>query len=107
MLQVRMLRVHSDRFADLRAWFRDLDARRSEVLATFEQEGTRAESVHLVPGADGPILVYVMDVDDPERARRAFQASTLQIDIEHKRVMKACCDGPVEAELLFACSTNR
>ena len=107
MLRVRMVRVQADRVADLRDWFRELDSRRSEVLATFEQEGTRAESVHLVPGANGPILVYVMEVDDPERARRAFQASTLPIDVEHKRTMKACCAGPFEAELLFECSTNR
>ena len=107
MLRVRMVRVHADRVVDFRAWFRELASRRSEVLETFEQEGTRAESVHLVRSADGPLLVYVMDVDDPERARRAFQASTLQIDVEHKRAMKACCDGPYEAELLFECSTSR
>lgn len=106
MLRVRMVRVHNDRVQDLRAWFRELQSRRSEVLATFEQEGTRAESAHLVPGADGPILVYVMDIDDPERARQAFATSTVPIDIEHKRVMKACCDGPFEAELLFECSTG-
>ena len=106
MLRVRIVRVHSDRVAELRAWFRELDSRRSEVLATFEQEGTRAESVHLVPSADGPVLLYAMEVEDFEKARQAFEASTLPIDLEHKAIMRACCNGPFEAELLFECSTK-
>ena len=106
MLRVRMLRVQPDRVEQLRAWFRELGARRSEVLATFEQEGTRAEAVHLLSGAEGLVLVYVMEVDDLEKAQRAFAASTLPIDAEHKRVMKACCDGSVVSELLFECSPS-
>jgi hypothetical protein len=104
MLRVRMLRVPHDRVEELRTWFRELAARRSEVLETFAQEGTRAEAVHLLSGGDGPVLVYVMDVDDAEKAQRAFASSTLPIDAEHKRVMKACCEGSAEAEVLFECS---
>lgn len=70
MLRVRMIRVHHDRVERLRAWFRELSSRRAEVLTTFNQEGTRAESVHLLPGSEGPVLVYVMEIDDPEKAHR-------------------------------------
>lgn len=107
MLIVRTLRIAHDRVAELRTWFRELSARRPEVLETFAQEGTRAEVVHLLSGADGPVLVYVMDVDDVEKAQRAFAASTLPIDVEHKRVMKACSAGPAKSELLFQCSRSR
>jgi hypothetical protein len=60
--------------------------------------------VHLLSGVDGPVLLYVMDVDDVEKAQRAFATSKLPIDVEHKRVMRACSLGPAESEVLFECS---
>jgi hypothetical protein len=47
-----------------------------------------------------------MEVDDVEKARHAFATSTSPIDSEHKRVMKACCDGSAESEVLFECSRS-
>ena len=104
MIRVRFVKVRPDKVDELREWFAELGRRKLEVLATFEQESTRAERVHLLSTATGPVLVYVMDVADPEKATEAFRSSTLPIDVEHKAAMKACCAGPVDAELLFECS---
>ena len=104
MIRVRFVNVRPDKVEQLREWFRELQRRKPEVLATFEQESTRAERVHLLSTASGPVLVYVMDVADPEKARAAFRSSTLPIDVEHKAAIQACCSGPAEAELLFECS---
>ena len=101
---VRFLRIQQDKVDRVRAWFHELQSRRSEVLATFLQEGTHSESVHLLQGKDGPLLVYVMEVDDLERARRAYAESTLPIDIEHKAVMASCTNGRATTEVLFECS---
>ena len=79
-------------------------SRRSEVLETFRQEGTRSESVHLLRGKDGPVLAYVGQVDDLEEARRVFAQSTFPIDIEHKAVLASCVEGRATTELLFECT---
>ncbi len=76
------------------------------MLATFRQEGTRSESVHLLRGEDGPVLAYVSEVDDLAQAKRAYAESTLPIDIEHKAVMASCVDGRAAAEVLFECSVE-
>lgn len=106
MIRVRFVKVRPDKVEQLREWFGELGRRKSEVLATFEQESTRAERVHLLSTATGPVLVYVMDVTDPEKASAAFKSSTLPIDVEHKAAMTACCIGPADAELLFECSVE-
>ena len=104
MIRVRFVKVRPEKVEQLREWFSELSRRKPEVLATFEQESTRAERVHLLSTTTGPVLVYVMEVADPERAAAAFSSSTLPIDVEHKAAINACCVGPAEAELLFECS---
>jgi len=104
LIRVRFVKVRPERVVQLREWFAELSRRKPEVLASFEQESTRAERVHLMLTATGPVLVYVMDVVNPERAAAAFSSSTLPIDVEHKAAMNACCIGSAEAELLFECS---
>ena len=106
MQVVRFLRIHPDKVDRIRAWFRELQSRRSEVLATFLQEGAESESAHLLRGEDGPVLVYVMEVDDLDKARRAYAESSLAIDIEHKAVMASCANGRATTEVLFECSVK-
>jgi len=106
LIRVRFVKVRPEKVEQLRGWFSELGRRRPEVLATFEQESTRAERVHLLSTTTGPVLVYVMDVADAEKAKAAFRSSTLPIDVEHKAAIQACCIGPAEAELLFECSVE-
>jgi hypothetical protein len=104
---VRFLRVQETQVDRVRAWFGELQSRRSEVLETFAQEGTRSESAHLLQGEEGPILVYVMEVDNPEEAARAYAESTLPIDAEHKAIMASCLAGRAASEILFECSATQ
>jgi Family of unknown function (DUF6176) len=106
MIEVVFFRVHHDQLGRLRGWLRELTERADETRATFAQEGTRHERAWLLHDHQGPILVYAMEVDDPERARRAYAASTLPIDQEHKQVMRQVTAGRVDAELLYDLSAN-
>jgi len=101
VLKVAMRRVADGEVDRLRSWMDELMRRRNEVLATFENEGVRHELAYLLPVADGWILVYAMEMEDPERASAAFRASSLPIDDEHKQVMAQVLGAPVDAELLY------
>lgn len=101
MLHVDVVRVADGRADRLREWMRELNDRRAEVLETFDQEGTRAEQVHLVETSDGPLLIYVVDVEDLDGAREAFRTSNLPLDAEHREVMGGVTAGHIETELLL------
>lgn len=96
-----MRRVAEGEVERLRWWMGELMRRSDEVVETFRNEGTWQELAYLVQTADGPILVYVMDVADAERADLAFRYSELSIDQEHKSVMHQVLGEEVPAELLY------
>jgi hypothetical protein len=106
VLVVKFSSVKPDQLDRLHSWMGELIQRRNEVLETFEQETVRHEVAYLLPGRDGPILVYAIEAEDAEQAGKVFGASTLPIDIEHKRVMEAVLDGPAQAELLYECGVE-
>ena len=101
MLEVVFSRVRENKLEALRSWMAELNGREDEVLETFRNEGTRHERAFLVEGFDGPVLVYVMEVEDSENARRAYADSALPIDWEHRRVMDEVLLGPVQVEELL------
>jgi hypothetical protein len=75
--------------------------RRDEALATLANEGCTHEQELLVNGADGPFLVYVMEVEDVERSRQAVATSEHEIDAQHRRVMDLALGSDLAAELLL------
>jgi hypothetical protein len=81
----------------------EVNRRPDEVRETFRQEGVNHEQAFLLEGKDGPILIYAIEMEDPVRARLAFQNSTLPIDREHAQVMAQVLAGRVDAELLYEC----
>jgi Family of unknown function (DUF6176) len=85
----------------LRAWMSSLQQRADEVRQTFRQEGVRHEQAFLLRDANGLVLVYAHEVDDPEAAHAAYAASTLPIDLQHREQMSAALGGEAEAELLY------
>jgi len=101
VLDVRFHRVRNDQVEQLRAWFAELMQRQDEVRDTFRNEGVRHEQAFLFESKDGLVLVYAHEVDDPEAAHRAYAASTLPIDLQHREIMSAALVGPAEAELLY------
>ena len=104
MLRIAFREVREEKVDRLRWWMGELSRRKTEVRETFLQESTRHEMAFLIRSKNGFILVYAMEVDDVEQAGRAFQASNLPIDLEHKKIMREITTGPVEAELLYECS---
>jgi len=101
MLRVSIRRVRAGQVEALREWLAQLNHRREEVVETFAQEGVRHELAYLLDTGSGHVLVYAMELEDEERAREAFAASTLPIDAEHRRVMEAAVGEPAAAELLY------
>ena len=48
-------------------------------------------------------MIYIMDMQDPEHAAKAFKESSLPIDLEHRRIMQKVLDERVKLELLYEC----
>lgn len=101
MLRVGVARVHERKVDRLREWMTELNQRMDEVRETFEQEGTRHEQVHLLHSTDGPILVYVMEVEDAEVSRQTFLESELPIDEQHRAVMQEVIAEALDTEVLL------
>jgi Family of unknown function (DUF6176) len=101
MIEIAFARVHHDQVERLRGWLQELTQRADETRATFAQEGVRHERAYLLRDRDGPILIYAIEAEDPERARQAYAASTLPIDAEHKQVMRQVIAGRIDAELIY------
>src|SRR5215210_6082897 len=101
MLHVTFRRVRPERVGRMRQWFGELMRRQDEVRETFRNEEVRHEQAWLIETSDGPLLVYAVEVEDPERALRAFETSELAIDGEHRRVMDEVTQGTAEVEKLY------
>ncbi|HUC12922.1 MAG TPA: DUF6176 family protein [Acidimicrobiales bacterium] len=102
MLRVAIRKVRPDQVGALREWMQQANGpRREEALATLIDEGCRHEQAYLIDGADGPVIVYVMEVADVEESERAAEASAHPIDTDHKRVMALALGDRVPAELLL------
>ena len=59
------------------------------------------EQAYLISDSDGPMLLYVMEVEDIERSQLDAGSSLHPIDADHERVMGRAIGDPVEAELLL------
>jgi|GraSoiStandDraft_50_1057286.scaffolds.fasta_scaffold157011_2 Family of unknown function (DUF6176) len=103
MLKAAFIKIRPDKVDRLKGWMAELNRRQDEVRATFAQESMRQEIAYLLEGRDGPVLVYMMDAQDWDQARRAYQASTLAIDLQHREIMEEVSDGPAATEMLYEC----
>lgn len=106
MLRVVFRKVREGQVDRVREWMAELNGRSDEVLATFAQEGVRHEAAYLLQTLEGPVLVYAVEAEDVERARRVAEASTLPIDLEHRRVMGETLAGPADVEPLYECAVR-
>jgi hypothetical protein len=94
--------VRAGQLPTLRAWLGALGKRQDEVRATFRNEGVHHEQAYLIESADGPVLVYAIEVEDSDAANAAYTNSTLPIDLEHGAVMRATLEPErASAELLY------
>ena len=95
-------RIRDDQIGRVRGWLTELPERRRQAEETYEREGTRAERAYLLDTSNGAVLVYIMEVEDLERAYAAFDSSTLPIDLELKALMSEAVEAPLDPELLYA-----
>ena len=101
MIRVAFKKIAPDKVDKLTWWLSELHRREDEVRETFRQETVRHEQAYLLESSDHPILVYIMEVEDPDAARRAFQSSDLPIDREHREVMDEVASETLNIELLY------
>ncbi|WP_066583408.1 DUF6176 family protein [Cellulomonas timonensis] len=91
MIDLTIRRVRPGQEQRLRDWFAEVQGpRRAEAEATLIEEGIDHETAALIDTGDGLLLVYAMQSEDFERARKVAYASTLPIDEEHRANLRAC-----------------
>ena len=103
MLKISLRRIKPGQEDRLRTWFKEVMGRRDEVRESFRQETVRHEIAYILADAEGPILVYAVEVEDYEKGHRAFQESRLPIDIEHKRIMADALGERLSIEPTYEC----
>ena len=101
MLRVWISRIRPEKESRVRTWLAELSTRADEVRATFRDETVRAELAYIIPGETGPLLLYVIEAEDPERGAQAYANSRHKIDAEHKAVMKECLAEPLQLVPLY------
>ena len=79
--------IHPGKTERLKAWYRELEHRKGEVLETLENEGVRQEIAFIVPTEHSDMLAVFSESDDPEKARAASASSPFEIDQQHLAVM--------------------
>ncbi len=104
MLTVSFARIRAGQEGRLRDWLAELAGRQDEARQSLAQEGTRHEQLYVLPGAEGSVLVYVMEAEDVQRAYSAYGASQLPIDLEHRAVLAEVLEAPLVIAPLYECS---
>lgn len=95
-------RIRPERRDELTAWLHAVGGpRRAEALASLSAEGIAHEVAVILESAEGPVLVYAMETDDLERARRVANDSPRPIDAEHRAVMSQVDGGAVDLKTVL------
>ena len=102
MLQLSVRLVHADQVDTLKSWFHEIETtRRNEAVATLVDETVDQETAILVEVGDQHLLVYAMDVRDPDQARRSADSGKHPIDADHQRVLQRVLAGTPSHEKIL------
>ena len=102
MLQLAVRIVHADQIDLLRDWMHQLQTtRRSEAEATLIDETVDHEQALLVEVAGRHLLIYAIEVRDPEQARRSADSGHHPIDAEHHEVLARALEQALPHEVLL------
>jgi len=104
VIRVLFARVKPEKLGRLEAWLAELMQRQEEVRETFVQETVRHEQAFILRGAEGPVLVYVVEAEDHERGKAAYRASQHPIDLEHRRVLEEVLAEKLDLPPLYDCA---
>lgn len=91
-LQCIKVPVRDGMLEKLQAWMACLADRRDEVLHALNSEGIRDECVFITEESGRGFVYLYSRSDDLEAAARAFERSTLALDLEFKALMQECLD---------------
>ncbi|MCP4442684.1 MAG: hypothetical protein GY810_27580 [Aureispira sp.] len=78
----------------VRAWAKELNSRPQECMESLEEEGIYLETVFLDQTSIGDYLIYILKMQDEEKAHQVAQQSTRTIDAFHQQFKKECWAGP-------------
>ena len=106
MLRVTFTKIRPGKEERLRAWLSEVMERQDEVRETFVKETVRHEQAFIVEGREGPILIYAIEAEDHEVGGRAYRASTLPIDLEHRAIMDEVLGEGLSVEPLYDCAID-
>ncbi|HEX9123720.1 MAG TPA: DUF6176 family protein [Actinomycetota bacterium] len=101
MVGMRAFRVRPERIEDLKAWGRQLEQRRDEVLETFANETVRHEAALLANVGGEPVLIHLMEAEDLDQAHRAAEEDPLPIDPEHRARMREVLGDEVRLQTVY------
>jgi hypothetical protein len=103
MLNVSFARIRPEKEQHLRKWLAELNSRQDEARQSMAQEGTRQEQAYILTTADGPILIYAMELADAKRAYAAFGKSKLEVDEKHRAVLAESLAESLDIDPLYEC----
>jgi hypothetical protein len=103
MLNVSFARIRPEKEQYLRKWLAELNSRQEDARRSMAQEGTRQEQAYILSTADGPILMYAMELADAKLAYAAFGKSKLEVDEKHRAVLAECLVESLDIDPLYEC----
>jgi hypothetical protein len=105
-LQCQCLRipVQKGKIKQIESWIAGLSDRENEVIEALRSEGIRDEAVFLMNEGEMSYLYLYSRSKDLMSAGRAFEESSLPVDIEFKQIMAECLDlsNAVPLKLVFS-----
>ncbi len=96
---LRKFRFQRDKKHEWLDWCQELTRRRVEVLETLRNEGVLMEACFLSPEEDS--VYYFLEVEDFEKALKAYDASPYPLDEEHGRHKAASLEETAKLKCLF------
>jgi hypothetical protein len=103
MLRVGFANIRPEKEPRLRDWLKELGEREAEVLETFRRETISHEQVFIIHSESGPLLLFAIEAEDHQLARKVYESSTLAIDTEHAAVLQECLAEVPRIRPLFEC----
>jgi len=86
----------TDKFVE---WAKRVPTRMDEVKDSMTEQGVLGQSIFLERASDGDFIVLYWKVENPEKARTAFQNSKRKIDLEMIEMIETTWDRSQVARL--------
>ena len=101
MLNTTFARIDEADVPRMRQWLESLHARREELQASYERQGTRHELFFLVRTDDSVVLVLISELADLEQGTESFLRSDFPLDVEFKILVQSLTWFDEGVELLY------